>query len=95
MTRQQKITIKIADVAPNSMTVPDDAEEVVRTAEYNVNRLWIAWRNRFSDKTSKEVLAMVAYQFAKLYYETLRQGEEQQSLLENFEAELDRLLEIE
>ena len=38
---------------------------------------------------------MVAYQFAKLYYETLRQGEEQQSLLENFEAELDRLLEIE
>ena len=95
MTRQQKITIKIADVAPISMTVPDDAEEVVRTAEYNVNRLWIAWRNRFSDKTSKEVLAMVAYQFAKLYYETLRQGEEQQSLLENLFSELDRSIEIE
>ena len=64
MDKQQNITIKIADVAPISMTIDRSTEEWVREAERSVNQVWRTWRADFSDKTSKEVLAMVAYQFA-------------------------------
>ncbi len=94
MKQQQNITIKIADVAPISMTINRDTEERVREAEYNVNRVWSTWRSEFETKTSKEVLAMVAYQFAKLYYQLLHTVEERQHIIDDFESELNRLLEI-
>lgn len=81
-------------MAPISMNIPADTEEVVRRAEYNVNKVWNAWRSDFSDRSSKEVLAMVTFQFAKRYYQLLEQVNRQQSLIEDFEAELNRLLEI-
>ncbi|MGM9827942.1 MAG: cell division protein ZapA [Muribaculaceae bacterium] len=95
MSRTQKITIKIADVAPMSMTVPADGEALVREAEFNVNKLIEGWAATFPDKTKKELLAMAAYQFAKVYYDLLHQTEEQVRLMTDFEAELDRLLDIE
>lgn len=94
MSRTQKITIKIADVAPMSMTVPADGEALVREAEFNVNKLIEGWAQSFPDKTKKELLAMAAYQFAKVYYDLLHQAERQTQLLKDFEAELDQLLEI-
>lgn len=94
MKTQQNITIKIADVAPISMKIASETEEVVRKAEYNVNKVWNAWRNDFRDRSAKEVLAMVTFQFAKRYYQLLDQVEKQQNLMEDFEKELDRLLEI-
>ncbi|MCH5219177.1 MAG: cell division protein ZapA [Muribaculaceae bacterium] len=91
---QQKITIRIADVSPIGMKIPADTEEVVRRAEYNVNKVWNKWRNDLSKLSGKEVLAMVTFQFAKHYYQLLEQVEREQSLLENFEKELDVLLDI-
>lgn len=76
------------------MTIDRASEELVREAEYNVNRVWQTWRSEFDTKTSKEVLAMVAYQFAKLYYQLLRNVKDNRHLLADFEAELDRLLQI-
>ena len=90
--KEQNITIKIADVAPISMTIAPDKEERIREAEYNVNRVWSEWRRRFEDKTSKE--AMAAFQFAKLYYQLKQSVDDQQHLLEAFEADLDRMLDI-
>lgn len=81
-------------MAPISMTIDRASEERVREAEYNVNRVWQTWRSEFETKTSKEVLAMVAYQFAKLYYQLLHNVDESQHLFAGFEAELDRLLDI-
>lgn len=76
------------------MSVPVEGEELVRRAEYNVNKVWNAWRNDFSRCTPKELLAMVAFQFAKSYYQLFEQVEAQQKTIEEFEAELDRLLKI-
>lgn len=94
MKQTQNITIRVADVAPMSMTIKPDTEEIVRKAERNVNNLWSTWRGQFSKKSSKEVLAMVAYQFAKHYYELLDHIDAEQAVVAEFEAELDRLLQI-
>lgn len=94
MSHQQNISIKIADVAPISMTIPAETEEIVRRAEYNINKVWNAWRYDFQSKTSKEVLAMVAFQFAKRYYQLRQQVDNQQIWMEDFEQELNRLLDI-
>ena len=92
--KEQNITIKIADVAPISMTIEPAKEERIREAEYNVNRVWSEWRRRFEDKTSKEILAMAAFQFAKLYYQLRQSVNDQQHLLDDFEADLDRMLAL-
>lgn len=77
-----------------SMTVPADGEGLVREAEYNVNKLIEGWSSAFPDKTKKELLAMAAYQFAKVYYDLLHQTEAQTALLKEFEGNLDALLQI-
>lgn len=92
--KKQNITIKIADLAPISMSIVPETEEMVRRAEFNVNKVWNSWRSSFPDYTSKQVLAMVTFQFAKLYFQLLEQVEKQQMLLSDFETELDRLLQI-
>ena len=60
------ITIRIAGQNPVALKINRADEERVRNAEYQVNRLWSRWLQRFPDKNSTEVLAMVAYQFAAL-----------------------------
>ena len=94
MNDNLNITIRIADVAPISMTVRRENEVIVREAERAVNRVWKTWRSEFDTKTSKEVLAMVACQFARLYFELSHSVDEQQKFLTEFEAELDSLLQI-
>lgn len=94
MKETQNITIRIADVPAMSMTIKPETEEIVRLAERNVNNLWSTWRGQFSKKSSKEVLAMVAYQFAKHYYEQVSVNEAEHAVVAEFESELDRLLNI-
>lgn len=94
MREQQKITIKIADVAPISLSVKPSEEEFVRDAERNVNRVWQVWSRQYSNKSSKEVLAMVAYQFARIYYQMLHTVDSEARILADYEKELDRLLDL-
>ena len=75
------ITIRIAGQKPVALKINRADEERVRNAEYQVNRLWSHWLERFPEKNSTEVLAMVAYQF-----------EETGKVLEGFEKDLDRML---
>lgn len=65
---------------------------MIRNAEYNVNKLWRTWRQRFTDKSSTEVLGMVAFQFAKLFTVLNRQADETVAVLDRFERQLDSLL---
>lgn len=76
------------------MVIDRQDEEYIRRAENSVNRVWRQWRIDFSDKSSKDVLAMVAFQFAKAYYNMLRTDEQRQRTLADFEADLDRMLDI-
>ncbi len=86
------ITIRIAGQSPVALKINRADEERVRNAEYQVNRLWGQWLKRFPEKNSMEVLAMVAYQFAELYFAALASSEEASGLLENFEKDLDGML---
>lgn len=86
------ITIRLAELPPIPLQIRRDEEPMVRTAEYNVNRLWKSWVQRFSDKSAYEVLAMVAFQFAKAYVTLNSQAEQTQTLLDEFEKRLDSIL---
>ncbi len=91
---KQKISIKIADVAPIGMLVDRSDEEFVRQAQYNINRVWNKWSEAFKEKTPKELLAMIAIQFAKSYYLLLNDVRNEHRFIDDFEGELDRLLEL-
>ena len=86
------ITIRIAGQSPVALRINRADEERVRNAEYQVNHLWGSWTKRFPEKSSMEVLAMVAYQFVELYYKELKISEETDSSLLKFEEELDNML---
>jgi hypothetical protein len=86
------ITIRIAGQSPMALKINRADEERVRTAEYQVNSLWGRWRERFPDKSSVEVLAMVAYQFAELFFGASKTSEEVEGLLKDFETDLDGML---
>lgn len=86
------ITIRIAGQKPVALKINRADEERVRNAEYQVNRLWSHWLERFPEKNSMEVLAMVAYQFAELYFTANAVSEEACRMLEGFEKHLDNML---
>lgn len=86
------ITIRIADQAPMSLYINREEEEVIRAAEYNVNRLWNMWSTKYKTKSSNEVLAMVAYKFAELYFKLNATATETNAMLEGFEKGLDAIL---
>ncbi len=92
MTDKQHITIRITDLAPMPLQINRAEEEIYRIAEANVNELYARWRSRFADKTSKEVLAMVAFQFAKLYFAAKASNESVKTEVDKLEQELSRLL---
>lgn len=52
-----------------TLTVPFDRQEFVRETEAGVDGLYAKWRKSFPAKTDKEILAMVAYQYAAFYGE--------------------------
>lgn len=88
------ITIRIADLPRIPLTVPASQEELVRRAEGSINALWNRWKDKaeFHDKSSAEVLAMVTFRFAQLYYANLNASANLQATLSALEANFDRLL---
>lgn len=92
MKDKLNIKVKLADLAPIGMRVDyDEEEEVVRTAEYYVNRLWGKWMES-THKTSQEVLGMAALHFAKLWEIERRKNERTDETLKRFEELLDGIL---
>lgn len=90
--RQQHITIQIADQPQIDLDIRPEAEELVRKTERSVNKVWRRWCADFKHKSPGEVLAMVTYQYAKLYYELVDRIDRDEKMLSDFDAELSRLL---
>ncbi len=92
--RQLNISIRIADLPRIPLRIPAKEEETVRLAEAKINELWKKWsaKDEFSDKTSAEVLGMVTFRFAQLYYSTLATSQNLDNVLEKLEKEFDSLL---
>lgn len=92
MNDKLNITIRIANQAPIPLSINRDDEEVIRTAEFNVNKLWNAWSDKFKNKSSMEVLAMVAFRFAELFFTQNALAKNAEEALAGFEETLDKIL---
>lgn len=92
MNDKLNITIRIANQAPIPLSINRDDEEVIRTAEFNVNKLWNAWSAKFKNKSSMEVLAMVAFRFAELFFTQNTLAKNAEEALAAFEETLDKIL---
>ncbi len=57
------------------LSVPFDRQDAVRDAEKASARLYDTWRKKWPSRSDKEILAMIAYQFASYYIELLSRYE--------------------
>lgn len=92
MNDKLNITIRIANQPPIPLSINREDEEVIRTAEYNLNRLWNSWSTKFKSKSPTEVLAMVAFRFAELFFTQTALAKDTEDALASFEARLDEIL---
>ncbi|MBQ6080377.1 MAG: cell division protein ZapA [Muribaculaceae bacterium] len=88
---KRKIWIQLADTNQIALSVNPDEEENYRKAEELVNTLWTKWMNRFNS-TSSDVLARVAFQFARLYLEAYGENREVNDFLTDLNQQVDALL---
>ena len=86
-----RIWIQLADANQIALSVNPDEEESYRKAEELVNTLWRKWMNRFKD-SSEDVLARVAFQFARLYLEAYGENRQVNDFLTDLNQQLDTLL---
>ncbi len=93
MDDKKQIDVCIADCAPIPIIIDKDEEEIAEIAQENVTHLWKVWKNRYrKEKSPFEAMAMVAFQFARLYYSKKAQESDLINLLESFEKDLDSQL---
>lgn len=85
------IWIRLGDVKqPIPLSVSRDEEAEYRNAENLVNTLWNKWMARFNDtSSSQEVMARVAFQFARLYAQAYNSNIAMNEYLADFEKQLD------
>lgn len=72
-----------------ALSVPFDRQEFVRDVEADVDGLYKRWRKAFPARTDREILAMVAYQYASFYAELRERYEAAASGVEKCLALLD------
>lgn len=65
-----------------SLTVPFARQDFVRDVEHEVDSLYRKWRKNFPAKTDREILTMVAYQYASFYSELKERYEKASELAE-------------
>lgn len=86
-----KIWIQLADAEnPIALSINPEEEENYRKTEELVNTLWKKWMNRFN-ATSADVLARVAFQFARLYLEAYGENRQVNDFLTDLNKQLDNL----
>ena len=89
-----KIWIQLADANPSALSINQGEEESYRKAEELVNTLWRKWMNRFNGK-SEDVLARVAFQFARLYLEAYGENRQVNEFLTDLDNQIDALIGVE
>lgn len=89
---KQKIWICLGDVKNVPLSVRRSDIDVYRKAEQSVNKLWGAWKTKFDKLSSEEVMARIAFQFARLYVEASTRNEEVNEILMDFEQRLNDII---
>ena len=88
-----RITIKIADVEPFQIEVKREEEKIYRKAVDLINRTWNQLRQSNKNESSHFVLAKTALSVGELYYRKSGEIEAQSRMIDDFEKQLDKLLE--
>ncbi|MCM1077515.1 MAG: cell division protein ZapA [Bacteroides sp.] len=88
------ISVRIADQPRIALRIPASQEEIARRAEANINEMWRKWSamDEFKDKSPSEILAMVTFRFAQLYFGAMETSDKVDRTLERLERSLDRML---
>ncbi len=89
---KQKIWICLGDVKNVPLSVRRSDIDVYRKAEQSVNKLWGAWKTKFDKLSSEEVMARIAFQFARLYIEASTRNDEVNEILMDFEQRLNDII---
>lgn len=89
-TEKIKMQINIAG-EHLQLTVPFDRQDFVRDTEREITELYDDWRTRFHGKSTKEILAMMIYQYASRRKDLTREFSEATAKAEELEGLLDRL----
>ena len=90
-----KISVRLADVKEISLNINASEKPVYDEAEKLVNKLWNNWMERFkSTYTSYEVMAMVAFQFARFYSQSFNDNAQVHAQLTEFEQRLNSLVTL-
>lgn len=89
---KQKIWICLGDVKNVPLSVRRSDIDVYRKAEQSVNKLWGAWKTKFDKLSSEEVMARIAFQFARLYVEASTRNDEVNEVLMDFEQKLNDII---
>jgi hypothetical protein len=89
---KQKIWICLGDVKNVPLSVRRSDIDVYRKAEQSVNKLWGAWKTKFDKLSSEEVMARIAFQFARLYIEANTRNDEVNEILTDFEQKLNDII---
>lgn len=78
-----RVTLNIAGEQVKTVINRSDEEEL-RMLEKEVTSLFNRWRVADPSRTKSQVLAMVAFQYAKLYYDELTAGHSREASLRDF-----------
>lgn len=81
---QEEINIELNIAGePIRLTVPFEDQELNRTIEDEINRLYSQWRHSFPNRSEKALLAMMLYRYASYYKNlTLKYQQARQFALE-------------
>ena len=85
------ITLRVANTKL-ALTINPSEEPLLRAVADEVNHVYAAYEERFTENTPQEVLAKVTVRFAKGYLNLAAQSRRTEELLGQFEADLDKLL---
>lgn len=74
------------------LSVPFNRQDIVRDAEKSAAKLYDSWRKKWPSRSDKEILAMIAYQFASYYIELLSRYENAVQLADNCNMRLSKII---
>ncbi len=92
---KQQLTLRIAEEKIITV-VPRKDELSLKRVEKEVNALWDRWKLMHPSRTKTQILAMMAFQYAKLYYdvagESSRREKELKDFIREYEEKMDEIL---
>lgn len=74
------------------ITVPFSDQDFVRDTEKSVEAHYSQWRHDFPKKNSREILAMMTYQYASFYFELLNRVNSAKDLLRLANSSVDSII---